>query len=342
MKEIKHKDSFKDRLKNKMDDSPVYKDQEEELWSKVIGEIDESEKKVRRLNPIIWYASAASLLIGLLAGIFYWDAGLENTVVVIDKKISNPSSDILSGKNTDGNQGETGYELNEEGKQPKGNKSIPSKQTFSSAIAASEAIKEYNLPDGSHLTLNKEASVKISEDFKKGRSLSMQGEVYFEIEPDKARPFTIYFDKHRLLVVGTKFNVRSISDEHFKEISVTEGIVIIFPNNTGKGIKVKAGEQLKLSTNEKPATSKIDPYNFIFWKTGILDFKNSTMEEVAMLMSRKFKQPVNLNPSIEKCTFTGDLTQLSLDEAMKIIEITTSYKVEKRKHDIYITGEGCK
>lgn len=322
-----------------MDDSPVFKDQEDELWSKVMGEVDESEKKVRRLNPIIWYASAASLLIGLLAGIFYWNAGHENSVVVIDKKISDPSSENLSGKNTDNTPGETGDRTKDDDTQPEKDRSIPSE--VPSAIAATESIKEHDLPDGSHLTLNKEASVKISEDFKKGRSLSMEGEVYFEIEPDKTRPFTIYFDKHHLLVVGTKFNIRSIAEENFKEISVTEGIVRIFPDNAGNGIEVKAGEQLKLSANEKPVASKIDPYNFIFWKTGIIDFKNSSMKEVSVLMSRKYNQKITLNPKINNCTFTGDLTQLNLNEAIKILEISTPFKVEKRTHEIYISGEGC-
>lgn len=344
MKESTHKDPFKDRIKTKMDDSPVHKNREEELWSKVIGDIEEDEKKVgaktRKLHPVIWYASAASLVIGLLAGIIYWK-GISNDSSLADKSNQKEHRDLKDESKSTDNTENPGEEKKTDDRSKEDIKSS-NDEFLATTIEAKESVTGYDLPDGSHLTLNKEAIVKLTDDFKKARSLSMQGEVYFEIEPDKNKPFNIYFNNHRLLVVGTKFNIRNISGEAYNEISVTEGVVKIFPGNTGKGIEVKAGQQVKLIPNEKPDVVNVDPYNFIFWKTGILDFKNSSMEEVAVVLSRKFKQAVKLNSAIGNCTFTGDLTELSLDETIKIIEITTSYKVEKRKHEVYITGESCK
>ncbi|MBO9699083.1 MAG: FecR family protein [Sporocytophaga sp.] len=344
MKELGKTDSFKDRIKNKMDDSPVYKDSEDALWSKVIGDIEEDEAKEKSLfkknHPIIWYASAAAVVMGLLIGMLYWKEK-QNTEVLASIKQQQPkTSQIIEKKKTEINIiNSPTQEVKASAKSdaPNNIKTDPVLQ-----ILSEDKITEYDLPDGSHLTLNRSASIELKDNFKKERSLSMQGEIYFEVEPDKSHPFNIYFDNHRLLVVGTKFNVRNIKEEIFKEISVTEGIVKVFPNNQKKGIEVKAGEQLKLNQEGTIESGKADSYNFIFWKDGILDFKNSSMKNVAVLMSRRYNQKINIGHSISRCTFTGDFTQLSLDEAIEILKITTSYKVEKRKNEIYISGEGCK
>lgn len=347
MKEFANNGSFKDRIKNKLDDSPVYKNHEEELWSKVIHDIEENETKeekikVIKIHPAIWYATAASLVLGLFVSILYWNNKQTATHIVANQ--TGPiKKDLNIVDSMKVNDEVIHAPIDEKSPSKSGeNNNIPSPDLTPTLIASEEKVLEYDLPDKSHLTLNKSASVKLIDNFKNKRSLSMQGEAYFEIEPDKSRPFTIYFDNHHLLVVGTKFNVRNMKDEKFKEISVTEGIVRIFPNNKGQGIEVKAGEQLKIYQEGKTELASINPYNFIFWKLGVLDFKNSTMEEVAVLMSRQYNQKINIAKSISKCTFTGDFTQLSLDEAIHILKITTSYKIEKSKDEIYISGEGCK
>ncbi|GAL86687.1 anti-FecI sigma factor FecR [Sporocytophaga myxococcoides] len=345
MKEFANKDSFKDRIKNKMDDSPVYKNHEEELWSKIISDIESDEAKekniVRKIHPAIWLTAAAALFIGLLISILYLKDNQPTTPILANKtqqvKRDSPIVDSIKDVNKIGNS------PTEEKLPIKSNITNRTASTeATSLISSEEKVLEYTLPDGSQLTLNKTASVALKDNFKNERSLSIQGEVYFEIEPDKSRPFTIHFDKHYLLVVGTKFNIRNMKDENFKEISVTEGIVRIYPQNMGQGIEVKAGEQLKIYEEGETELAKVNPDNFIFWKLGILNFKNSTIEDVAELMSRQYNQKISIAKSISKCTFTGDFTQLSLDEAIQILKITTSYKVEKRKDEIYISGEGCK
>lgn len=344
MKEFTNKYSFKDRIKNKMDDSPVYKGHEEELWSKVISDIEAEEatekNKVRRIYPAIWLTAAASLIIGLLVSILYWKNHQPAPSVIANntEQVKGDSQTVDTLKTV---QKVENTPADEKPAIKIVKKSKPSAET-SSLIASNEKVLEYSLPDGSQLTLNKSASVTLKDNFKNERSLTMQGEAYFEIEPDKSRPFTIHFDKHHLIVVGTKFNIRNMKGENFKEISVTEGIVRIFPKNMGQGIEVKAGEQLKINDEGTTELAKVDPDNFIFWKLGILDFKNSTMKNVAELLSRQHNKKINIAKSISKCTFTGDFTQLSLDEAIHILKITTSYKVEKRKDEIYISGEGCK
>jgi hypothetical protein len=345
MNELTNKDSFKNRIKNKLDDSPVYRN-EEELWSKIIRDIEEDEAKektiVRKIHPILWWSVAASLMIGILISILYRK---ENppaaSFLVNDSKVSNTPVAVDSIVKSEPKTEQT----------PKEEKAVPktiakkdniAAEEASAMIASKEEVLEHILPDGSQLTLNKLSSVKLNGNFRNERTLSMQGEVYFEIEPDKSRPFTIYFDQHHLLVVGTKFNIRSLKEESFKEIAVTEGIVKVFPKNKKQGIELRAGDRLKLNDNGETELAKTNANNFIFWKLGILDFNNSTMEEVSELMSRHYNKKITIDKALSTCTFTGDFTQLSLDEAIHILTITTSYKVEKRKHEIYISGEGCK
>jgi len=345
MKESRDNDAIKDLLKSKMDDSPIYNKGEEELWSKVIEEIENeeqsSENKIRKFYPLLRYATAAMLMIGLAISFFFWK--LKNDDSTLSVKTSKPKSveiPVSDKAPIEQNESSFGQKIKDTVSKSELNKvKESSKPTI---LKSKKKVLEYDLPDGSHLTLNQDAAIEYKDDFKSTRSLTLKGEAYFEVKKDKSRPFNIYFNSHRLVVVGTKFNIRNISNEHNIEVSVTEGIVMVYPGNKQKGITVKAGEQLKINENENAVLVKVDPLNFIAWKTGILDFKNTSMQEAVILMSRKYNHAIHVNAAIEKCTFTGDLTQLNLDDAINIIEITTSFKIEKRKNEIFISGESCK
>ena len=144
-----------------------------------------------------------------------------------------------------------------------------------------------------------------------------------------------------LEVVGTRFNVRNVAGESVKEVSVSEGIVRVFYEPGAEGILVKQDEQLRIEKGKRPELIKVDADNFISWKTGKLKFRNASMEEVAILMERMYGKKINLELSIKDCKFTGDLSDLTLDEALQVVGMTTSFKIEKNKEKVYISGAGC-
>jgi len=96
------------------------------------------------------------------------------------------------------------------------------------------------LPDGSVVTLNKNSSISYQQDFTKDdtRKLILKGEAFFEVEPDKNKPFVIHVNDVTVTVVGTSFNIKS-------NVVKTEVIVA-----TGLVKVEKATREIEVSPNE--------------------------------------------------------------------------------------------
>lgn len=91
-------------------------------------------------------------------------------------------------------------------------------------LASGNTISKQLLPDGSEVTLNKNAQLSYASNFKRNRSVRLQhGEAFFNVAHDKSRPFVIDVDKVSILVVGTSFNVKHLNEQ--TEVIVESGIV---------------------------------------------------------------------------------------------------------------------
>lgn len=96
------------------------------------------------------------------------------------------------------------------------------------------------LPDGSVVTLNKQSTLSYPEDFDGDtRALALTGEAFFNVTPDKNKPFIISVNEVTVKVVGTSFNVKSTNAK--TEVIVETGIV---------SVKKKQNE-VKLNPHEK-------------------------------------------------------------------------------------------
>lgn len=208
-------------------------------------------------------------------------------------------------------------------------------------VSAKEKVYDYKLPDGSTISLNSGAVLMISEGYEEDRDILLQGEGYFEVRSDKTNPFTVYFSDHKLEVVGTKFNVRNISRENAKEITVTEGLVRVYKKGELEGVEVGAGQQLKLGNNKGSVLSEVNPLHYIAWKTGSLDFKRTELQEVVTVLSRHFNKEIVLTAEIKNCKFTGNVSGLTFEEAIEVVSKSASLEVEETANNVFLSGPAC-
>lgn len=331
-------DSFKKIIRNKIKDEPMSAPHDEVLWSKVFAEIEKDTLPTTKTRPLYyWYASAALFVLGLgICFLFYKNNTTTPTQVVEKSEIVPQHTQTLATKETSSpisqiQQKNPETVNNAEKTVSNGNEQV---------LQATEKVTNHTLADGSSVSINAHSSISTTYTYGQTREVTVNGEVYFEVAKDKNKPFIVHFGGYRLEVLGTKFNVRSLEQESIKEITVTEGVVKVFENNQTSTL-VKAGEQLKLQKQKEPVLSQVEAINFISWKTNVLDFKNSRLEDVAHILTRLYHQPVSVEASIKDCIFSGDLTQLRLDEALEIIKLSSNLTIEKRKHQIHLAGNGC-
>lgn len=66
------------------------------------------------------------------------------------------------------------------------------------------------LPDGSVITLNRHSSLNYAGAFnKKNRTVELQGEAFFNVTPDKNKPFIVNVNGITVTVTGTSFNIKT-------------------------------------------------------------------------------------------------------------------------------------
>ncbi|MFN3402583.1 MAG: FecR family protein [Cytophagaceae bacterium] len=329
------KDIFKEIFREKTKARPVLTNRDEDLWNRIEAEINPAEKSFK-LSPY-WYAAAASVILCMSTFL---------AVYFLDNKhnqISGNDSVITTDNQTAGS-----YEKNIQDELNNSEtviniEKIPSENLEKDSwnhFTAGNSITEKTLQDGSVITLNKEAEVQVAESFKKDRRVKLSGEAYFEIQPDKTRPFIVYFSDYKLEVLGTKFNICPTGDQSM-EIIVSEGLVRVYDNVAKYGIELTKGNKLELIKGKKSILSEVDADNYIAWKTGKLFFRGNDLNEVVKILSRNYNTEILLPSQLNSCKFTGDLSELNLEEALQVISLTNSVKVEKSKGKIYLQGPGC-
>ncbi|MEP7318961.1 MAG: FecR domain-containing protein, partial [Panacibacter sp.] len=80
------------------------------------------------------------------------------------------------------------------------------------------------LPDGSIITVNKNTKLAYPEKFAGStRKVTLKGEAFFKVQPDKSKPFIITANDVTVTVVGTAFNVKNYDSA--TEVIVESGIV---------------------------------------------------------------------------------------------------------------------
>jgi hypothetical protein len=335
-------EEYRRDILNKVKQDPIPLQTDGEMWEMVWDKIS-NEKPVKK-NYFVWYASAAAVLLCLIAGATVIFISNPSSQIAISDRNSIPESeqDKKTVKEQEGVK--PSKDLNKVEAQKKSEQAVYERQKkeIQTNLSTEKELVSKRLSDGSKVTLNSFTHLNVTAISKTNFTSNLSGEAYFEIKPDKKRSFKVSFGNSYLMVLGTKFNVRNVKGEAYQQIAVVEGIVKVYPAKSEKGIEVKRGELLKISLDKNTSQiTKINPLHFIAWKTGLLNFKKSTMKEVASPLERVYNITIVVDENVKACTFTGNLSQTPLEEALQIIEATTSLKIKRTKNSVHISGKPC-
>lgn len=335
-------EEFRRNLQKRVKQDSVRLDTDGELWEKVLNEIEASEKRSRKI-PFYWYASAASLFIILTTGLtyIYLKSNNKDNAKVIAYKIqkketaSNLVTDTIKSKKIS-DKTEPGKTQTEEKIQSK------EKTITQESFQTSDKIEPYRMADGSEITLNASGDIQIKTFHNKNIEIDLSGEGYFDVVPGLKRSFKVNFGQSSLEVIGTEFSIRNFPEESVQEVLVSEGIVKVTLINKQE-ITLKKGAFLQIDKKTgKSEVRDVNPSHYLSWKTKRLIFAETPLPEVAAVLSRVHRTKIEVENNIKSCTFTGDLSQMTLEDALKVIEVTTSTEVNSNtNHVIKISGVEC-
>lgn len=208
--------------------------------------------------------------------------------------------------------------------------------------AASQVLKTVTLPDGTLVSLNSNTKLSYPQIFSgKTREVSFEGEAFFEVKPDKNKPFIIHAGQAQIKVLGTSFNVSAYPQTELVEVVVETGRVQVSEQMTktaktneliltpgDKGTLVYSSHSLYKTTNQNP--------NYLAWKTRILTFKATSLTKVIGELEKVYKVNIRLaDQELGGLLLTAQFNDYSLDFILKVIENTFRIEV-KNENGQYI------
>lgn len=204
-------------------------------------------------------------------------------------------------------------------------------------ITTTESVlRSVELPDGSLVSLNSNSKIIYPKQFDgQVREISLEGEAFFEVKPDKTKPFIVHAGKADVTVMGTSFNVNSNPQFNQIEVVVETGLVKLsttestptavaelFLEPGEKGTMDITGNSIKKTTNSDA--------NYLSWKTLDFYFEATPLSEVVKDLEEAYKVKIVLaNPELAKLKLTSQCNNYSLGFIIEIIKETFDLEAEQ-------------
>lgn len=186
-------------------------------------------------------------------------------------------------------------------------------------VGAPGAARAVALADGSSIRLNGDSEARV---VMKGdeRLVRLEGEGFFEVAPDKTRPFSVVSDGVRITAVGTRFNVDQ--HQHGVDVVVYEGAVDVTPRK-GQTVRVAAGDRAIVSGERALLTAPpraIEKTALPAWTEGWLEADAAPLVEVAHELERSSGARIELaDADLEELTVSGRFRLDKPDQVLKAV-----------------------
>lgn len=196
--------------------------------------------------------------------------------------------------------------------------------------------KEVVLPDQSKIWLNSGTHIIYPERFTQIRQIFVSGETFLEVAKDPERPFIVDTKDLSIKVHGTKFNVRSYTEDKGTEATLLEGSISLLVKGdvNEQDIFLVAGEKA-IVDKKQLKLEKFEVSAYQSWRNGQYTFRDKTLQEIITELQRIFNvQIVIRDKALLRENFFVTFAQgLSLDEMLEALNIDHDLCI-KRDQDI--------
>jgi ferric-dicitrate binding protein FerR (iron transport regulator) len=188
-------------------------------------------------------------------------------------------------------------------------------------VASAEKVLKHTLPDGTTVTLNKNSTISYAGHFDgEKRSVTLSGEAFFDVTPDKSRPFVIDAGNSSVTVVGTTFNVKSRKD--ITEVIVESGVVEVAKKQYF--VRLKPGERATVSPdNDAPVASRTTDSLYNYYRTNEFICDGIPLSKLMNTLSEVYEVKVEIkNARLATLPINTVLSTNNLDEILDVISRT--------------------
>ncbi len=165
------------------------------------------------------------------------------------------------------------------------------------------------LTDGTSIHMNTATKLRVQMLPTERRVELAQGEAYFDVAKDSARPFLISVGDQQVRIVGTAFNI--LRHNGAVSVTVSRGIVTVSgrDNSDVTATRLTPGMQL---VHQEGSTGSIVrhvvPSDVTMWRSGKLVYDDQRLADISTDLVRYFAKPIHLSDTAtENLRFSGVL-----------------------------------
>ena len=231
--------------------------------------------------------------------------------------------------------------------------STPTASTFRTPIGGVASVP---MSDGSKVTLNTNSQVRLAISETERRVELAQGEAFFEVAHDPARPFVVRAGDKDVVAVGTQFSVRRDGDD--LQIVVTEGKVRVHAAGAGAApwgrvggvgtggggaLYLKAGTVARASAagtlvQEKSVGAAED---ILSWRSGYVIFQETPLTEAVEEFNRyNTRKLIIQDPALARVKLTGSFRSTNLAGFVRLLEQGFAISARSTDAQIVLTTSG--
>lgn len=200
---------------------------------------------------------------------------------------------------------------------------------------------QVTLSDGTIVWMNAGSVLKFPASFTEtARLVQAEGELYFEVAKDAARPFRVKTGAQLVEVLGTHFSVKSNADNAVVKTTLLEGRIRI-SGGTAHAQILKPGEvsEYQATTNELKIMSYKNPEEATAWKNGYFLFDSTDFITIQEQLEKWYDVTFTYD-QVPQMQFFGKVPRnVPLSRVLKLMEMVGAIKFKIEGRTIHVTTE---
>lgn len=209
---------------------------------------------------------------------------------------------------------------------------------YRTAVGRLEAV---SLADGSTVTLNSDSRLEVDLSGPERHLALRQGEVFFEVAKDPARPFVVQVDGKRVVAVGTRFSVRRLQQEI--RVAVTEGEVRVEAGDGDPAMppaRLKAGAVARVGAGgvlvQQRPLAEVE--QSLSWRNGYLVFDDTPLDQAVAEFNRyQTRRIVVRDPTVARLRVGGNFRWSNADAFVRLLEEALPVHARRKGDEIELT-----
>lgn len=217
------------------------------------------------------------------------------------------------------------------------------------------------LPDGTKVWINSDTRLTYEKSFgARNRTITLEGEAYFDVVHDKSRPFIVRTKMMDVKVLGTVFNVRAYSNEADAQATLVKGSVeVLLKTRNNEKVILKPSEKLIVQNELQPDSrtnihtvkdssaavlrqATISPVDSAIletqWLKNSISFDQQKLQDIIPMLESWYHVKISVNDQgLLQKRFNGKIEKESLNEVLHLFSLVSElhYKIEGENVTIY-------